>query len=378
MRVLQTTLLTGPYDWDAAVLPRAEFEARLARVRAALAGAGAGALIVHGQAGDYGALAYLTGFVPKLGPALALVPMEGAIRMIVSGTELMLPQAKLLTWVEDVRPFANVPKAVVEWLAEQHAATLATWGDAALAHGLHRAISAAVRPLASMVALDDALDHVRRRKSPRELDLMRRAGKILAASAATLVASAKSGAGARTAALAAERAAVTAGAQDARALVSLHPGGTPLPLDGAEDRVLDPLLAAIAVQHAGYWAAGHVTVAKAPGAAFARAEDALAAVLREARPGASGEALLRAATKGLGPLAPHAMMRGAIGHGIGLSLDEGPILSGAASLASGGTYALLVGAQGAGADAAVQSAMVAVTDAGVEILWSPPRRTGGT
>ncbi|HXQ52488.1 MAG TPA: M24 family metallopeptidase [Stellaceae bacterium] len=377
MQVLQTTLLTGPYDWDASLLPRAEFEARLLRVRAALAQAGAGALLVHGHAGDYGALAYLTGFVPKLGPALALVPMEGGIRIIVSGTALMLPQAKLLTWVEDVLPFGNVPKLVGEWLAEQHGATLATWGGPSLAHGLHRGIAASVRPLGAMVALDDALDLVRRQKSPRELDLMRRAGKILAASAAAFTAASRGGAGARTAALAAERAAIAAGAQDVRTLASLRPGGAPLPLDGAEDRVLDPLLAAIAVQHAGYWAAGHVTVANAPGAALARAEAALAAVLREARPGATGDTLLRVAETQLHPLGPHAMMRGAIGRGIGLSLEEGPALSGAVSLAAGATYALLVGAQGAAADAAVQSAVVAITGAGAEILWSSSRMTGG-
>jgi Xaa-Pro aminopeptidase len=378
MPVLHTTLLTGPYDWDAAVLPRAEFEARLVRVRAALAAAGAGALLVHGHAGDYGALSYLTGFVPKLDSAVALVPLAGGIRLIVSGTDLMVPQAKLLTWVEDVRPFAGVPKLVAEWFGEQHAATLATWGEASLAHGLYRAISAAVRPVGAMVALDDPLDAVRARKSPRELDLMRRAGKILATSAAALTSAARGGSGARTAALAAERAAIAAGAQDARALVSLHPGGTPLPLDGPEDRVLDPLLALIAVQYAGYWAAGHVTVAKSPGPSLARAETALASVLREARPGATGEALLRVATAALGPLAPHAAMRGAIGRGIGLSLEEGPALSGAASLAHGGTYALTVGAQGAGADASIQSAVVAITGEGAEILWSTPRATPGS
>ena len=136
---------------------------------------------------------------------------------------LMLPQAKLLTWVEDVRPFGNVPKLVAEWLAEQHGATLATWGGrvaGARASSRHR--RALYVRLGAMVALDDALDSIRRQKSPRELDLMRRAGKILAASAAALAAASRGGAGARTAALAAERAAIAAGAQDVRALASLH------------------------------------------------------------------------------------------------------------------------------------------------------------
>lgn len=372
MQVLQTTLLTGPYDWDQAVLPRAEFDARLKTVRAAVAAAGAGALLVHGYAGDYGALNYLTGFVPKLGPALALVPLEGGIRLIVSGTELMLPQAKRLTWVEDVRPFAAVPKLVADWLGERGAGTLATWGEATLVHGLYRGIAASVRPL-SMVALDPALDPIRRRKSPRELDLMRAACFMLDAAAAALAAAARRGAGTRTAALAAERAAVAQGAQDVRVLVSLRAGGTPAPLDGPDDLPVDPLLAAIAVQHAGYWAEGSFTVAKSRGAALAAAENALAAVLREARAGASGAALLRAGLSGLAPLAPHPAMAGAAGHGIGLSLEEGPRLGGADTLAAGATYALRVGARGAGADVGLVSAMIVVNDTGAENLWSGRR-----
>ncbi len=369
MRVLQTTLLTGPYDWDQAVLPRAEFDARLKTVRAAVAAAGAGALLVHGYAGDYGALNYLTGFVPKLGPALALVPLAGGIRVLVSGTELMLPQAKRLTWVEDVRPFANVPKLVADWLGECGGGTLATWGGATLVHGLYRGIGTAVHPLA-MAALDPVLDPIRRRKSPRELDLMRAACVMLDEAVRALAAAARRGAGARAAALAAERAAIAQGAQDARVLVSLRPGGTPVPIDGPEDFALDPLLAAVAVQHAGYWAEGSFTVATSRGAARSAAENALAAVLREARPGASGAALLQAGLSGLAPLAPHPAMAGAVAHGVGLSLDEGPRLDGAETLEAGATYVLRLGARGAGADAALVSAIVVARDTGAEILLS--------
>jgi hypothetical protein len=77
MQLLESTLLTGPYDWDATVLPRSEYEERLARVRAAMAKAGAPMLAIHGHPGDYGALAYVTNFTAKLGAAVALVPREG-------------------------------------------------------------------------------------------------------------------------------------------------------------------------------------------------------------------------------------------------------------------------------------------------------------
>jgi hypothetical protein len=104
MRMKNTALLTGPSDWDPALVPLSEFEARLAAARRMLAESGATALLVHGHSVEHGALAYLTGFVPKLGPALALVPRDGPIRILASGGPGMMSSAKLLTWIEDVRP----------------------------------------------------------------------------------------------------------------------------------------------------------------------------------------------------------------------------------------------------------------------------------
>ena len=67
-------------------------------------------------------------------------------------------------------------------------------------------------------------------------------------------------------------------------MANLSPGGVPLPLDEVGDeRVLDPANAGIAVQNHGYWASDYLTVAQKPGAAHARARDALAAAVAAAR-----------------------------------------------------------------------------------------------
>lgn len=372
MPVMQTTLLTGPYDWDADVVPQSVFAERLARVRAAMDAEGASALVVHGHAGDYGALHYLTSFVPKLGPALALVPRAGALRILVPGTEYMVPYAQRLTWVEDVRILSNIAALLGPWLGEHgldNKIALATWGGAAMPRILNQGISRAIAAPGRIVPLDAPLDALRRRKSPLERVLMRRATVILEVAADALLAAARGGAGHRSAALAAERAAYEAGAQDARVATSLRPGGAPLPLDGAADPALDPLLAAIAVQFAGYWAEGYVTATARPGDAVRRAEAALDAVLADARAGASAAMLMRAAVNKLAPDAPHALMQGAIGHAIGLSLDEAPLKDPSDRLEDGAVYVLRVGA----ADAAVASAMIAVDDAGIELMWRSPR-----
>ncbi len=343
MRLYETTLLTGPYDWDERALPRTDYEGRLERVRAAMAQADAAALAIHGHPGNYGALAYVTGFTPKLGATLALVPREGKLRILAPGTPKMMDIAKRLTWVEDVRPLGNAPKNVAEFVGEGN--TLATWSFGALPQALYAGIARAVAPRA-LLPLDQALDAMRRRKSPREIELMRGAARLLATATDAFAASLRAGTGVRSAALAAERAAIAAGAQDARAMASLSPGGVPLPLDAASDeRALDPANAGIAVQNHGYWASGYVTVARRRGAARARAREGLAAALAVARGGAH-------------------LPDGVAANAIGLSLEEGP----GDPLEAGAVYAVTSSAT-EGSDTAYASALVAVTENGCDALW---------
>ena len=343
MQILETTLLTGPYDWDERVLPQSEYDARLERVRAQMAQAGATLLLVHGDPGHYNALAYLTNFTPKNGTGLALVPREGPLRILASGTPKMMDAAKRLTWVEDVRPLGNAPKTVAEFVRDGDA--LATWAFGTLPQALYAGIAKAVAPRA-LLSLDEVLDAARRRKSPCELELMRGATRFLTIASDAFAASVRAGSGVRSAALAAERAAIAAGAQDARVMANLSPGGVPLPLDAASDeRVLDPANAGIAVQNHGYWASGYLTIASSPGAARARARDALAAALAAARGGAH-------------------LPEGVDANAIGLSLDEGP----GDPLEAGAVYAVTSSAT-EGGETAYASALVAVTEHGCDELW---------
>jgi Xaa-Pro dipeptidase len=374
MRMKNTALLTGPYDWDPALVPLAEFEARLAAVRRVLQERGAIALLVHGHSVDHGALAYLTGFVPKLGPAFALVPLEGPICILASGGPGMVSSAKRLTWVEDVRPLNNLRNTLKEWLAEMvrdGRAGLCLWGGNRIAQRPYLAVEDASQTFGKVIDLDDQLDGLRRRKSPSELELLRQACRVLDVACDAFERAAVEGSGARSAALAAELAAFSNGAQDVRILASARNGGPPLPFDGPDDLRVAPLLACLAVRFAGYWAEGLVTVAPPPSGALARAKAALAAMLREARPGATSSDLFRVAASHLPPCKLPPLIESAIGNGIGTSFEESPILARGerARLEEGGVYTLRSGATAEGSDNAIVSAMVAVTGTGIEILW---------
>lgn len=369
MQTMQTALLVGPYDWDEALVPRAEFEGRIARALDAAKAQGLAGLVVHGSSEDNGALAWLTGFTPKLGSGFALVAPGRPVRIITPGAPAMLETARRLTWAEDVHALRDPAKQIADWSAELHAsgAALGLAGTQTMAGQLYGRVTTGLK-----VADADALvDGLRRRKSPVEQKLIRKASRILAGSVDALRAAHASGKGSRSAALAAREAAYRAGAQDARVLASLHDGGAPLPLDGVSDPKCDPLLAHVAVRHAGYWAEGFVTLGKTTGSRD-HAASALAAAVAAAKPGATGAEIERAAASKLAPYRRHASPGAGIGSGIGLALAEAPDFAAdpAALIEDGGAYSLRLGAAGDGADNAVTSALVLVAGGKAETLWS--------
>ena len=369
-----TALLAGPYDWDPALLQQAEFQSRLAPVRKVLAERQASALVVHGNSLEYGALAYLTGFVPKLGPAFALIEINSPIRLLVAGSPAMLPAAKRLTWVKDVRPMGDLKGSLAEWLshvARTDQAAIGLWGDDLMALRASNAIHTAIQPFGRIVELRACLDSLRVEKSSREREMLRRACGILAAASKELLRADK-GAGLRSAALAAESAAFENGAQDVRILASARDGGPPVAFDGPSDPVLNPIIACIAVKFAGYWAEGFVTSDNTSGGAVAGAQRALSAMLAQARPGVTFRELESLGEKQISPYKPHSFIANRAGNSIGLTLEEMPETESPEDLKLriGGVYTLRAGAAGASSDNAIVSAMIAVEDSKIEILWS--------
>jgi len=94
---MHPTLLVGPYDWDPERIPKEEFTDRIRALWERLPNATCSAAVVYGDSRNHAELAYLSNFVPKLGPALMFVPREGDPRLLVSGGPNMLPAARRLT-----------------------------------------------------------------------------------------------------------------------------------------------------------------------------------------------------------------------------------------------------------------------------------------
>lgn len=369
MRVVQPAVLVGAYDWDEALVPRREFEARITAALGAIATGGVAGLVVYGNKIDNAALAYLTNFTPKLDAAFALVAPDGSVRLHASGSPQMMVNAQRLTWVDGVKPLRDPGRHIGEWADALAPGPLGLWTTQAMPADLLPRIAAALpnRPLPDLGAL---LDPLLRPKSPAARRLIEGVCAMLAASSAALREAFQRDVSAREAVLAAEKAAVAAGAQDIRVLASLTPGGTPTAIDYPQSGKIDPLLVYIAVRHTGYWADGFLTLATAPTATLARTQDALRAMLDQARLGTSVAELKQAAESKLAGLAVHPSARKLVS-GIGLSLEETEAEpSGVARLEEGRVYTLRAGARQSEGDNVLLSAMIAPKAGGVDILWS--------
>ena len=88
-------------------------------IQAAIAEAGDDAWLVYGDAQRYGALAFATHYVTRLRSALALVPRTGEPVLLAAVGSRDVPASKVLTWVDDLRPYNRLPASVVQLVEER-------------------------------------------------------------------------------------------------------------------------------------------------------------------------------------------------------------------------------------------------------------------
>ena len=365
MLAMNPTLLVGPSDWDPARMPREEFSARTAALWRALPSA-SGA-IVYGDRVNHAELAYLTHFTPKLEAALALIPRLGTPQLLVGGGANMVPAAKPLTFVEDLRPLRNVGPAVGQWALAQGGSPVLI-GGASMPYALHQEIMRAFEG-----PIEDRTDELRalmRRKSERELAALREACVTLQAAMTAVGAAQATGASATAAILAGERAANRRGAQDVRTLFSLDRGHTLRPLETLVERAVDPLQVYVAVCQFAYWAEGFATFSALPQRCAQRAGDVLRSVVEQMQAGERCSELARSIAQAVHPFDLHPVTARGIGNGIGLALEEPPSIATESEdrLEPGEVYSVRVGMSD-GRDHAIVSAMVAVHAHGNDVLW---------
>ncbi len=380
MQTMQPCVTIGSYMWAQDRLPYDEFALRLDALYAAMDRNGWPAVFVYGDVREHAGLAYFSSFIPRVRWGMALLPRSGDARLLCAMSTRDLPAMRTLTWIADVRSgmgpeWVNAFDPWLERFTGEQTVQLGTIGFDTMAPVLLAAVRRSLGDRLVLQRADAILAIPPGRKRPRELTMLRASCKVVEAAAKTFAESWRGNHEPETAALDAERVARSLAAQDVRTLVSLDGGRTLVPFQGRFEKCAGPLVGYLAVKVMGYWADMFVTVDDGSITAAARhAAAALDAIIADMRPGVRADALHTKAVGALAPYRLHPALGGSAGHGIGLSLHEGPEFraAGDAVLAEDGVYALQVGVADASAGNVLLSAVVRCTAKGAEVLARSP------
>jgi Xaa-Pro aminopeptidase len=380
MQTMQPSVTLGSYTWAQDRLPIDEFTLRLEDLHAAMDQNGWKAVLAYGDVREHAALAFLSNFIPRVRWAVALLPRNGEPRLVCAMSTRDLPAMRSLTWIADGRSGMGPEwtKSFDPWFEQfksEGAVNLGTLGFDFMAPVLFQSVRRSLGERFVLQKADDILRLDSRPKRPRELTMIRASCKVLDAATKTFAESWRKNPAPETAALDAERAARSLAAQDVRALISLDGGRTLVPYQGLFEKKAGPLIGYIAVKVAGYWADAFITVNNGDAGPAARhAEAALDALIAAVRPGANSADLHAKAAAALRPFALHPVLGDSVGHGIGLSLQEGPTIGAGenAALVEDGVYSLQVGTADAKARPVLITAIVRNARAGADVLARSP------
>jgi len=371
---MHPAVLLGAYGLDQDRMPADEFQIRMAAANALMDERGWRAIFAYGDATEHRELAWLSNCIPRMRWGIAMLPRQGAPRLLISMSPRDVAAMKLMTWIGDVHSGWTWAEVFDPWVAGFCAREAATpirvglLGRELMRPQFLETMTASTGERIALEPARGALASQLQVRRPRELVMLREACLRVDAAAEAMREAWHAGAGGMAAAIEAERAARAQAAHDVRVLFSVDGGATLLPFYGVIAGRSDPMIAYIAVKYMGYWADAFVTFAQAASPARVAVRRALDALLASARPGADGAELARAAK--LAALAPHPVIGEVIGHRIGHSLaeDEALTASAATRLEPGGVYTLRAGTADPAAGCALLSAMIRVSDAGVEIM----------
>ncbi len=364
--IAMTPVLTRGYTfWDRALLPADEFSERSRRVQAKMAEARLDGLVIW-SAGYHtnGDLAYIGGW--PMGGAL-LLPLEGEPTMFSPGGGRELYFQKMQTWVSDISSTGGKLGSIIADNLTKRGLAKGRLGMVGMGVLSSSGYHDAVQGLAAfeLVDFDAPFRALKAVKRPREIAAVRAALSIAALAVAAGEGAFHKGASNASALVEAERVARVNGARDFRGLANIDADDLrPYERPSAERR--EPLLLWIAVDHHGYWADAAAACSAPAGSSAAQALDAMIAA---AHAGSTAGAVADAAVRSLPAEAVDEALSYGLGGGIGLALEEGPVIRPGATevLSDGEVLSLHVFAR-TGGTPSFAGAMVRLTDVGAQRL----------
>jgi len=368
----QPTLLIGPSDWDAEVMPKPEFTGRIAALWDPYPEAPCA--VVYGDRVHHTELAYLTNLVPKLEAAVALLFPDNEPELHVGGGPNMIAAARPLTFVTELKPLRG-GEAIGRRAAESRTRRPGTpllIGGGYMPTALRQDIVAAIgdTPLDATAQVWTLM----RRTTKYEQLAMYNTGVALGVAMEAIAAACEDGAGVTDAILAGERAAYDDGAQDVRTLFSLNGGRTLQPFTAPIEQQVDPLQVYVAVRRFNYWAEGFDSISIKPQPPFDKAQEVLRLALAAIKPGVDPADVEKLVVTAMPPYRPHPVTDGALVSRIGIALEEPPYTNASAPLQAWEFCSVRVGVTDEAQNHAIASAMIRVREDGIDTFWSADNR----
>jgi Xaa-Pro dipeptidase len=335
METMQPALKNGRNVWDRVNMPESEFESRVERVRAQMKKSGIDLLLLYGKGlNEYADPCYVSNFVIRLPRGtIAVVPLEGPLVLFFEGASRGLPSLLATTCVRELKAAGNVAKECARYLKEKGLVPC-TVGLGRFADMMpYQEFRGLIEALADCTIVDAAriVPNLRMIKSARESDEIRRAGRIVKKGFELVSSVCSAGMSEQFLDAMVRKQMRLEGAEDIRILFAM--ANEKRSLRPPENRRIEPgqvFSLYTAVEFERYWAEGVRTFAAGDGSFSEISNDeptVYSRGLEAVQPGRSISQVYKALVDemrlaGLEPLFDYGL-----GGGIGLSLNELPIIS---------------------------------------------------
>jgi Xaa-Pro aminopeptidase len=337
MQTFQPTLRLGRDVWDRTAMPIAEFQDRARRLRETMARRGLDAMLLYGAGlNGCGHPTYLTNYIVKLPfSALVVLPHDGEPALMFEGATRGRSAAQATTWIEDVRPCWNMAETCLAVLADRGltAATIGLAGLPRLVPHAEWSTLAAGLASATLVEAEDIVDRQRAIKSPLEIAQVQRASGIVDRAVGSIAETRQAPDDEMRLAATVIRETRMRGAEDIRLLIArpCEPEWAFRPVADAAIREGDTLSVHLGASWERYWSESiHTYVVRAGRLELVwneGLEGRFRNMLAAATPGTTVAAWTQAGLATMSASERNAIDAYGLGHGIGVTPEEPPILA---------------------------------------------------
>ena len=337
METMQPTIKNGRYVWDQINMPTAEFQERVKRLTRGMKKEGIDVLILYGNTfNEYGNPCYLSNHLMRLQRGdLVTVSQKGDVTLIFEGASRGLTSVKKMTWIKDVRACGDVPRECITSLKEKKLIP-STVGFAGVRQLMpNNQLEFLIESLGQsrIVDADHLIREARMVKSPREIDQISRASRILARALTFISETPFPNLSERLLEATVCRETRLEGAEDFRMMIAKPKAGT-WAFRPSEETSLSPgetVIVYLAVEFERYWAEGARTyTVKDSSLVLVPSEEVgllYERLIRGIKPGKDSAQFYREAMREIKKSKAEFIPDYGLGEGIGLGIKEFPVFA---------------------------------------------------